>query len=73
MRRRFVQFATVTRGAARLRQDLARTRCERDGIAANLSAMAKRSAEDSALIERLRPSAPDLVADTPRRFILSSR
>jgi hypothetical protein len=58
----------IGRRATTLRRDLARTRAERDGIAANLHAMSRRVADDAALIERLQPAG----GDRPR-FILSTR
>ena len=51
--------------AAELRRDLERTRAERDGIASNLQAMTRRALASE--------TAASQAAETPRRFIMSSR
>ncbi len=77
MRRRFVQFATSARGAARARAQVRRLRSERDGLAHNLAIMTSRATAEATALEALRSNLPSLapLADgQPRRsFILSSR
>jgi hypothetical protein len=63
------RLARVRSRAIHLRRDVARTRAERDGIAANLQAMSRRVAADAALIDRLQPAADA----TRPRIILNAR